>query len=146
MLPAVSLFLQSNTEQWGLHFALNRAAVHWCWVAAHLYEEQTSKGVTAPNLLILELLSYPQTLVSSFDLQVPSSGDPIIAYRLKFLLVHGSTVSPSGPYCTSSSSSLVYCNAVGFCLLPDICVAQCCDIFGISWLILFYVFKHAMSV
>jgi hypothetical protein len=41
------LVLQSSTEQWGLHFALNRAAVHWCWVTAHLYEEQISLGVTA---------------------------------------------------------------------------------------------------
>ncbi len=31
----------------GLHFALNRAAVHWYWVTAHLYEEQISRGVFA---------------------------------------------------------------------------------------------------
>ena len=34
--------LQSNTGQWILHFALNRAALHLCWVTAHLYEEQIS--------------------------------------------------------------------------------------------------------
>jgi len=39
--------LQSSTEQWGLHFTLNLAAVHWSWVTAHLYEEQTSIGVHA---------------------------------------------------------------------------------------------------
>jgi len=36
--------LPSSTDQWGLHFALNSAAVHWCWVTAHLYEEQISIG------------------------------------------------------------------------------------------------------
>jgi len=36
--------LQSSTEQWGMHFALSTAAVHWCWVNAHLYEEQTFIG------------------------------------------------------------------------------------------------------
>jgi len=39
--------LQSNTEQWGLHFALNRTALHSCWLTAHLYEEQTCIGVIA---------------------------------------------------------------------------------------------------
>ena len=39
--------LQSSTEQWGLHFALTLAAVHWCWVPAHLYEKQISIGVSA---------------------------------------------------------------------------------------------------
>ena len=39
--------LQSSTEQWGLQFALNSVAVHWCWLTAHLYEEQMSLGVVA---------------------------------------------------------------------------------------------------
>ena len=34
-------------EEWGLHFALNSVAVHWCWVSAHLYEEQIFIGVSA---------------------------------------------------------------------------------------------------
>ena len=39
--------LQSITEQWGLHHALTSAAVHWCCITAHLYEEQISIGVNA---------------------------------------------------------------------------------------------------
>ena len=39
--------LQSSTEQWGLHFALTSAAVHWCCSTARLFEEETSKGVIA---------------------------------------------------------------------------------------------------
>ncbi|DBB15890.1 TPA: hypothetical protein ACH3X3_003529, partial [Trebouxia sp. C0006] len=34
------LLLQSSTEQWGLLFAQTSAAEHWCWVTAHLYEQQ----------------------------------------------------------------------------------------------------------
>ncbi len=45
--------LQSSTEQWGLHFALNRAAVHWCRVTAHLYEWQNSMGVFAVACCLL---------------------------------------------------------------------------------------------
>ncbi len=30
-----------------MHFALIIAAVHFCWLTAHLYEEQTSIGVIA---------------------------------------------------------------------------------------------------
>ena len=39
--------LQSSTEQWGLELAKNSVAVHWCWVTAHLYEEQIFIGVIA---------------------------------------------------------------------------------------------------
>ena len=39
--------LQSNTEQWGVHFAQSSAAVHFCWITAHLYEEQICIGVIA---------------------------------------------------------------------------------------------------
>jgi len=39
--------LQSSTEQWEQHFAQGSAAVHWCWVTAHLYVEQILIGVTA---------------------------------------------------------------------------------------------------
>ena len=35
------LVLQSSTGQWGLHFAKTRVAVHWWWVTAHLYGQQT---------------------------------------------------------------------------------------------------------
>ena len=45
--------LQSISEQWGLHFALNTAALHLCWVTARLFEEQISIGVTAvPHCLL----------------------------------------------------------------------------------------------
>jgi len=39
--------LHSSTEQWEMHFALSSAALHWCWVTAHLYEEHISMGVIA---------------------------------------------------------------------------------------------------
>ncbi len=39
--------LQSSSEQWGMHFAENSVAVFWCWVTAHLYEEQISIDVLA---------------------------------------------------------------------------------------------------
>ena len=39
--------LQSSTEQWGMQCALPSAAVHFCWLTAYLYEEQTSIGATA---------------------------------------------------------------------------------------------------
>ena len=32
--------LQSSTEQWGAHFAKTSAAVHWCWLTAHLAVNQ----------------------------------------------------------------------------------------------------------
>ena len=32
--------LQSSTQQWGLHFALNIVAVHCWWVSADLYQKQ----------------------------------------------------------------------------------------------------------
>ena len=33
--------LQSSSKQRGVHFAQGKAAVHWCWVTAQLYEQQT---------------------------------------------------------------------------------------------------------
>ena len=39
--------LPSSTVQWGMQFALTSVAVHWCWVTAHLYEQQMSIGVIA---------------------------------------------------------------------------------------------------
>ncbi len=39
--------LKSSSEKWAMHFALNRAAWLWCWVTAHLYEEQISIAVNA---------------------------------------------------------------------------------------------------
>ena len=45
--------MQSNTELWGLHFALNLAAAHWGWVTAHLYEEHISIGVNAVTYCLL---------------------------------------------------------------------------------------------
>ncbi len=32
--------LQSSTAQCGMHVAKTSAVVHWCWVTAHLYEPQ----------------------------------------------------------------------------------------------------------
>ncbi len=45
--------LQSTTEQWGKQFALSSVAVHWCWVTAHLYEQQMSIGVIAVTHCLL---------------------------------------------------------------------------------------------
>jgi len=45
--------LQSGTEQWGLHVALKRAAMHWCWVTAVMSEEQISIGVFAVTQWLL---------------------------------------------------------------------------------------------
>ena len=39
--------VHSSREQQGMHSALNSAAVHWCWVIAHLYVRQICIGVTA---------------------------------------------------------------------------------------------------
>ncbi len=49
----LSACVQSNTEQWGVHFALNSAAVLCCWVTTHLYEEQVSIGETAVTHCLL---------------------------------------------------------------------------------------------
>jgi len=40
-----------------MHFALTRAAVHFSWVTAHLYEEQISIGVIAVTKSCCELNS-----------------------------------------------------------------------------------------
>ncbi len=45
--------LQSSTGQWGMHFALSSAAVQWCWVTAHLYEEEIFTGVFAATQFML---------------------------------------------------------------------------------------------
>ena len=45
--------LQKSIEQWGLHFPLSRAGVHVCWRTVHLYEEQSSIGVTAVTQCLL---------------------------------------------------------------------------------------------
>ncbi len=39
--------LQNTTQQWGMHIAQISAAVHFCWLSAHLYEEQISVGAIA---------------------------------------------------------------------------------------------------
>jgi len=39
--------LQSSTRQWVLQFAGINVAVHWWWVTAHLYGEQSSTGAFA---------------------------------------------------------------------------------------------------
>ena len=39
--------LQSSTDQWGIHFALSKAAVYWFWVTALLYEQQIFIGLIA---------------------------------------------------------------------------------------------------
>jgi len=43
----VTLLLQRSTEQQASCSALTSAAVHWCCITAHMYEEQISIGVTA---------------------------------------------------------------------------------------------------
>ena len=37
--------LQSSTDQWRIHFAQASAALHFCRLTAHLYEELISMGV-----------------------------------------------------------------------------------------------------
>jgi len=39
--------LQGSTEQQGSYFALTSAAMPWCCITAHLYEEQISIGAIA---------------------------------------------------------------------------------------------------
>jgi len=39
--------LQSSPEQGGMPFAKDSVALHWCWITAHLYEEQISIGAVA---------------------------------------------------------------------------------------------------
>ncbi len=39
--------LQSSTEQWGVHLARINAAVHRCWITAHLSEQQIFIGAVA---------------------------------------------------------------------------------------------------
>ena len=39
--------LQSSTEQLEQHFAKNSVAVHWCWITAHLYDQQIFTGANA---------------------------------------------------------------------------------------------------
>ena len=39
--------LQTTTEQWGMHFAQTGAALHFCCLTAHLYEEQVFIGAIA---------------------------------------------------------------------------------------------------
>ena len=53
--PVVSWVLLSSTEQLGMHFALNNAAVPWRNVTAHLYEEQISTGVFAATQACCQL-------------------------------------------------------------------------------------------
>ena len=46
--------LQSSTEQWEMHFALNSVAVHW--VTGHLYKQQIFKGVIAATQACCQLV------------------------------------------------------------------------------------------
>ena len=39
--------LQSTSEQWGMQFDQTSAGLHFCWLTAHLYEEQFSIGAIA---------------------------------------------------------------------------------------------------
>ncbi len=54
--------LQSSIEQWGSYFALTSAAVLWCCIIAHLYEEQISISLIAVAEACCESL---QTCVKS---------------------------------------------------------------------------------
>ncbi len=44
-----------------MHFALSSVAEHWCWVSAHLYEEQVSIGVGAVTQACCELVLQSST-------------------------------------------------------------------------------------
>jgi len=39
--------LYRSNEQWEMYFVLTGAAVHFCWLTKHLYEQQISMGVLA---------------------------------------------------------------------------------------------------
>ena len=51
----------SSTEQWGAYFALSSAAVHWCCITAHLYEQQISIAVFA----VTQACSEPDLQIST---------------------------------------------------------------------------------
>ena len=53
--------LQSSSEQWGLHFALNSVAVFGCWVAAQLYEQRIFIGAIAVKQGYCEPLLHSST-------------------------------------------------------------------------------------
>ena len=46
--------LQGSTELWGLQFASNSVAVHWCWDTADLCEQQILIGVSAVSHCLLQ--------------------------------------------------------------------------------------------
>ena len=56
-----AVVLPIGTEQWGVHFYKTSVAVHWCWVTARLYEQQTFIGATAVTQCYCE----PVLLISS---------------------------------------------------------------------------------
>ncbi len=44
--------LQSSIKQWEMQFALTIVAVHWCWVTAHLYEQQRALSLSMDHLCL----------------------------------------------------------------------------------------------
>ncbi len=64
---------QSNTEQWGMQFALPSAAVHGCCVIARLYKEQISIGVIAVTQTSCEPVLQSSTEQWGIQLSLPSA-------------------------------------------------------------------------
>ena len=75
--------LQSSTEQWGLRFALTSVELHLSWLTAHLYEEQTSIGVSAVTQSCCE-----PVLQSSTDQWGMHFAQTSVALHLSWLTAH----------------------------------------------------------
>ncbi len=52
-MHAVSLYYRAALDSGECIFALSSAAVQWCWVTAHLYEEEIFTGVFAATQFML---------------------------------------------------------------------------------------------
>ncbi len=53
--------LQSNTDQWRVHFTKTSVAVHRCWATTHLYEQQSLIGVIAVTQACCEPVLHSKT-------------------------------------------------------------------------------------
>ena len=100
ILPVLEPVLQSSTKQWGLHFALNLAAVHWCWVTAHLYAEHIPTGVSAGKHCLFWSLFCRAAL---------NNGDCILPFTLL-------QCTGAGSVHTCMKNKLHTCTAVEHCL------------------------------
>ena len=73
------LVLQSSTEQWGIRFAQTSAAEHWCWVTAHLYEQQIFIGAIAVPQACCELVLQSSTEAGGvFPITVGNAFCPVL--------------------------------------------------------------------